>query len=633
METLGPSDPIEDDSTKELVAQLRVIFRDVRLYRRLLKCEGANVQKVLDTFQWLLDLPHVDNFVRRNLVVATQRLSKKTGLYPVCYRVENIVQEDQYPLTTGGYADIYKGQFEGHPVALKAIRVYQTTEIESFLRSVSNEVIIWGQLSHPNILPFYGVYHFQNRISFVAPWMEAGDVTQYLKKNPNVDRVLLAVDVARGLQYLHENGIIHGDLKGPNVLIDNGGRARLADFGLSSISDPEILAWTSHSSAASKGGSYRWQAPELFDVESDTTVKNSKASDVYAMACVCYEIFAGAVPFKNLQYFTITLRVKSGSRPARPPPQSLSWREWGLTEAIWTLIEECWSQNPEDRPSVELALKGLEDDGLDDQYHETEVLLPSHFRRKVARPIDVLDATTLDLIMEANVAGQTTPHGDHESVSEESLVDISSFDQQKLMDSKQISTITESPLLESVFKDLTDRLEDRKNMPNSGRLLLSDSLTIIQGEKVREFTVYLFESSMIMCSEIDVGLFKRRARLRMKGRIHLKHINRITEAKTSRFGLMFHLNINMDPFCLVLNNYSSMLIWKAKLETLIHEAKMIEPTPVPKVESPPDDVPSAIATIPAEPSGRATQGNTTQRETNQENLVERFTRLIGKRWK
>lgn len=64
----------------------------------------------------------------------------------------------------------------------------------------------------------------------------------------------------------------------------------MADFGLSSVTDSQILNLASHSSAASKGGSVRWQAPELFDVEEDILVHNSKASDVYALSCVFYEV-------------------------------------------------------------------------------------------------------------------------------------------------------------------------------------------------------------------------------------------------------------------------------------------------------------------------------------------------------
>lgn len=75
-----------------------------------------------------------------------------------------------------------------------------------------------------------------------------------------------------------------------NVLVDGSGRACLADFGLSAVTDPLILNWTSHSSATSKGGTARWQAPELNDPEADQIFPNTKASDVYAWSCVTYEV-------------------------------------------------------------------------------------------------------------------------------------------------------------------------------------------------------------------------------------------------------------------------------------------------------------------------------------------------------
>ena len=78
-----------------------------------------------------------------------------------------------------------------------------------------------------------------------------------------------------------------------NVLVDPSGRACVADFGISAISDPQIVYWTSQSSANSKGGSVRWQAPELHNPEDDTkAAHNTKESDVYAWACLCYEVFS-----------------------------------------------------------------------------------------------------------------------------------------------------------------------------------------------------------------------------------------------------------------------------------------------------------------------------------------------------
>jgi serine/threonine protein kinase len=73
------------------------------------------------------------------------------------------------------------------------------------------------------------------------------------------------------------------------VLIDSAGRARLTDFGLSSVSDNAILKWISHPPVSSKGGIIRWQAPELFDMKGDEQLSNTTSSDVYALGCVNYE--------------------------------------------------------------------------------------------------------------------------------------------------------------------------------------------------------------------------------------------------------------------------------------------------------------------------------------------------------
>ncbi|KAF8071438.1 kinase-like domain-containing protein [Lyophyllum atratum] len=343
---------------------------------------------------------------RRSLIIATQRLSKKSQLYPVCYDLRDVVQEGDDPVAAGGFADIYKGTFQGQAVCMKAVRIYRNTDIEHFLKQFSKEAILWGQLLHPNVLPIYGLYRFRNRICLVSPWMEHGDITQYLKNHPDADRVKLAVEVAEGLSYLHKNGIIHGDLKGPNILINDTGVACLADFGISSVSDPDILVLTSHSSAASKGGSVRWQAPELFDMEGDQVVKNSVASDVYAWSCVCYEIFTGSIPFESIARDTaLMLQIKFGTRPTRPAEASSSWSHWGLTESIWSLMEACWNAAPTDRPTIEAVISGLnfrwypESTPKEKSGGEEIILSPSGFRQRMIQPFEIMTVSSLEALL------------------------------------------------------------------------------------------------------------------------------------------------------------------------------------------------------------------------------------------
>ncbi|KAG6807635.1 hypothetical protein H0H92_006874, partial [Tricholoma furcatifolium] len=233
--------------------------------------------------------------------------------------------------------------------------------------------------------------------------MENGDVCRYLKANPATPRLPLAVDVAKGLSYLHENGIIHGDLKGPNILIDSTGRARLADFGISAISDSAIAAWTSQSSGASKGGSVRWQAPELCNLENGEAVKNSAASDVYAWGCVAFELFTGKVPFHSItRDNAIILHVNRGGRPTRPAPSSSSW-SWGLTEEIWLLMEQSWESQPTQRPRSAAIVERLEmmlSKDIRRMTPEYAMLSPEAFRRQMSLSLPMITVEAFDLILD-----------------------------------------------------------------------------------------------------------------------------------------------------------------------------------------------------------------------------------------
>ncbi|GLB37954.1 putative as part of the replication protein A (RPA RP-A), a single-stranded DNA-binding heterotrimeric complex, may play an essential role in DNA replication, recombination and repair [Lyophyllum shimeji] len=354
------------NKVNRLIERLQVLFENKDEYKRLLACRESEAQRLLDMFQRLLDIlktapssSQLPSFYR-NLIVATQRLAGKSGLFPACFWLAGVEAIGDHSESAGGFADIYKGIFRGRAVCLKTIRLDKKMQVEHFLKVCSKEAILWGQLSHLNLLPFFGMFRFKNRISLVAPWMEHGDMNEYLKNHPAANRVLLMLDVAEGLRVLHNNGIIHGDLKGSNILIMESGTACIADFGISSISDRDILAWTSHSSAASKGGSVRWQAPELFNPEDEEDIPNTVASDIYAWSCVVYEMFTGQVPFARVRNAAVMSKVSSGERPARPPVSSSSWSAWGLTEDIWTLMEDCWKDNPEERPTIDEIIDYLE---------------------------------------------------------------------------------------------------------------------------------------------------------------------------------------------------------------------------------------------------------------------------------
>ncbi|EKM75153.1 hypothetical protein AGABI1DRAFT_132508 [Agaricus bisporus var. burnettii JB137-S8] len=170
--------------------------------------------------------------------------------------------------------------------ALKVVRLYQKLKVEDLLKAHAREAILWSSLRHPNIVPFHGIYYFQSRqrICLVSPWMGNGDIVDYLERVPEAPRKPFIYDIANGLHYLHSQNIVHGDLKGRNVLNDDHRCACIADFGLSTIVTDETLGFVATTTGTS-GHTTRWASPELLEDDARPTT----ASDIWAFGCVCYE--------------------------------------------------------------------------------------------------------------------------------------------------------------------------------------------------------------------------------------------------------------------------------------------------------------------------------------------------------
>jgi serine/threonine protein kinase len=158
------------------------------------------------------------------------------------------------------------------------------------------------------------------------------------------------------MNYLHQNRVVHRDLKSMNILVkynehDRHVYAKVGDFGLSKIKE---LSWTP-SNQTMNMGSNRWMAPELFGDSEDHAVGPSLSSefnlslkypfkvDIYSFGMVCYEILTGYVPFFDLiRLGDLWMRIKDGLRPAIPE---------GCPEQLATLIQACYHPNPTIRPS------------------------------------------------------------------------------------------------------------------------------------------------------------------------------------------------------------------------------------------------------------------------------------------
>ncbi|KAF9260005.1 hypothetical protein L218DRAFT_932993 [Marasmius fiardii PR-910] len=273
-------------------------------------------------------------------------LCRRSGRHPQCLTIRGVEKLGQYPVGGGAFGDVWRGKVGEQLVCLKVIRAFETSDVQQILKDYMQEAVIWRQLNHQNVLPFMGAYYLdseQKQLALVSPWMERGNLVQYLKNTPvkDVDHDLLAHDVACGLCYLHQANIVHADLKGLNVLITPDLRACLADFGLARVSATQLLLTETSRSK----GTTRWLSPELLNP--GPSCHPSKESDIYAYACVCYEIYTGHAPFYEMSEATIVLAIVINKKRPSRPENCIK-----LHDSIWDMMVECWNEVPSSRPTI-----------------------------------------------------------------------------------------------------------------------------------------------------------------------------------------------------------------------------------------------------------------------------------------
>jgi serine/threonine protein kinase len=127
------------------------------------------------------------------------RLSRASRLYPECLVLKGLEIEGD-PVAWGSFADVHKGRLRGNEVAIKVLKVYERSDMDKLLKVIpisgfsltradeavqgfSSEAVTWRQLSHRNVLPFYGIYHLDvkmPRVCLVCPWMTNGNLVEFL---------------------------------------------------------------------------------------------------------------------------------------------------------------------------------------------------------------------------------------------------------------------------------------------------------------------------------------------------------------------------------------------------------------------------------------------------------------------
>ncbi|KIO08781.1 hypothetical protein M404DRAFT_133091 [Pisolithus tinctorius Marx 270] len=253
----------------------------------------------------------------------------------------------------GGSATIYRGTLlrDGTQVAIKAFR-YTLSESEAELKRIFREVHLWSRLRHENVVCMLGIStDFDSTVSIISGWMSLGNTHAYVQNTEHDPRPLLK-DIANGLQYLHSHelgSVVHGDLKGFNVLVSDERRALLSDFGRSTQDVPTFNMAVD----GFRWGSCHWMAPELLDNR-----PASKESDVWAFGMTALELFTRAVPFPDCYNEANVLgRLVRRELPPRPAEESTQFR---LTDAWWDICTSCWRSDPSSRPTMSDIIEGVE---------------------------------------------------------------------------------------------------------------------------------------------------------------------------------------------------------------------------------------------------------------------------------
>jgi tRNA A-37 threonylcarbamoyl transferase component Bud32 len=192
----------------------------------------------------------------------------------------------------GGSATVYLARERKHdrPVAVKVLHAALAASLQSarFLR----EIEIIARLAHPNILPLLDSGRVGELLYYVTPYLAGESLRARMEREGQLapgDAVRLAREVAEGLDYAHRQGVVHRDVKPENILLADG-HALVADFGIaravSAASDDRLTT-------GMVPGTPRYMSPEQIE----GTAEVDGRSDIYSLACVLYELLAGAPPF------------------------------------------------------------------------------------------------------------------------------------------------------------------------------------------------------------------------------------------------------------------------------------------------------------------------------------------------
>ncbi|XP_065865589.1 serine/threonine-protein kinase STY46-like isoform X2 [Euphorbia lathyris] len=245
-------------------------------------------------------------------------------------------------VASGSYGDLYKGAYCSQEVAIKVLKPERiNTDLQ---KEFAQEVFIMRKVRHKNVVQFIGACTKPPSLCIVTEFMSGGSVYDYLHKQKGVFKLpsllKVAIDISKGMNYLHQNNIIHRDLKAANLLMDENEVVKVADFGVA-----RVKAQTGVMTAET--GTYRWMAPEVIEHK-----PYDHKADVFSFGVVLWELLTGKLPYEYLTPLQAAVGVvQKNLRPTIPK---------NINPKLGELLEKCWQQDPSQRPDFSEIISTLQ---------------------------------------------------------------------------------------------------------------------------------------------------------------------------------------------------------------------------------------------------------------------------------
>nr|ACG28952.1 protein kinase [Zea mays] len=250
---------------------------------------------------------------------------------------------------SGAHSRLFHGIYKEQPVAVKFIRQpddEEDAELAAQLeKQFHTEVATLSRLNHPNVIKLVGACSSPPVFCVITEFLSGGSLRAFLHKLdhkalPLGKIISISLDIARGMSYIHSQGVVHRDVKPENIIFDDVFCAKIVDFGIAceeEYCDP----------LANDTGTFRWMAPEMMKHKA-----YGRKVDVYSFGLILWEMFSGTIPYEELNPFQAAFAVfDKNVRPAIPT---------SCPTPVRLLIEQCWASHPEKRPDFSQIVQILE---------------------------------------------------------------------------------------------------------------------------------------------------------------------------------------------------------------------------------------------------------------------------------